>query len=917
MFSLSRFTASLCLATLALFGPDGGFRARSQVPVSKYYHDITARYNGYFIAKERMAEIEAFVHDNYTWNFNTLLPVFALYDSTSMASMSTKIVECIEKASIAIQRHPESSWTHRAYLVIGRARMYGVEFPDAIETFKYVNTHADAEEVRQLALIYLLRSYLESGEVRNSKATVDHLGRKKIRDVNLERYHLNLAYFYQVKEDWPQMVLHLRQSLLHVKDKAYRARLFYILGQVESLIEHPKEAHEAFLEAISLSKDYDITLNSRLNLVRLTPSSRAPSTERKIARYFRKMLNDEKNKPDRDRIYYHMGLHDYQKGNYKEALARYKDGLKEPSSGQELQGILYHAIASLYYDDLEDYYSAKPYYDSTIQVISEAAKGYDLIFSRQSTLSEFLTHYQELQACDSLLALSRLSGEELESFLSGILQEEQRAFEGEMRKKRRARILSSGTSGGGSGFSTFESKTISDQSSVSGDWYFYIPSEVVRGKAEFQRLWGNRALGDNWRRLVGSSLRGPGREGDGRPQRKDSPLPSLDRGKFPEGLAGEELGSGVAGKEGQQPSADGVDGSGSPQGDEFLPEQRRKELLSKIPGEEQMPALLGRLEKACYHLGFIYNLKLAEKENAVDMFCRVVNEFPDSDRRAESLYQLFLISKARGENAESQHLRLLMKVDYPDSVYTHLSFNPNYLEDLRELNEQYRAQYLETYDLYLEKKFEESLHKTDSLLATWKDESLTRDKNLINEYGDNLELVRTFNIGHTRPAYDYQKALNRFIHRYPDSELAPRASYLLKVSQDHQINLYSSSAGRYVSGSSRGAQLFILLYPRQDASLEEKLLEGVRTMVRDKAGGLDLGRFVLSDQYASLTLESFPDKRFVTTFIEGFGTYASLEKSLEENEILTLAITRENLDILFETKDVDSYLQFFNRHYQL
>ena len=32
------------------------------------------------------------------------------------------------------------------------------------------------------------------------------------------------------------------------------------------------------------------------------------------------------------------------------------------------------------------------------------------------------------------------------------------------------------------------------------EWYFYNPATVANGKNEFQRLWGQRQLADDWRR---------------------------------------------------------------------------------------------------------------------------------------------------------------------------------------------------------------------------------------------------------------------------------------------------------------------------------------------------------------------------------------------------------------------------------
>ena len=53
--------------------------------------------------------------------------------------MEELITDCVEKASIAIQRHEGSRWEDDSYVLVGKARYYASEYADAIETFKYVN----------------------------------------------------------------------------------------------------------------------------------------------------------------------------------------------------------------------------------------------------------------------------------------------------------------------------------------------------------------------------------------------------------------------------------------------------------------------------------------------------------------------------------------------------------------------------------------------------------------------------------------------------------------------------------------------------------------------------------------------------------------------------------------------------------
>ena len=90
--------------------------------INSGYHDLTAHYNGYFIAREKIKEIEAGIFNKYKWNYNRTLPVFAPFDTTDSRSLEATLLDCIEKASIAIQRHPESKWQDDAYILVGKER---------------------------------------------------------------------------------------------------------------------------------------------------------------------------------------------------------------------------------------------------------------------------------------------------------------------------------------------------------------------------------------------------------------------------------------------------------------------------------------------------------------------------------------------------------------------------------------------------------------------------------------------------------------------------------------------------------------------------------------------------------------------------------------------------------------------------
>ncbi|PIQ22029.1 MAG: hypothetical protein COW65_05440, partial [Cytophagales bacterium CG18_big_fil_WC_8_21_14_2_50_42_9] len=136
-----------------------GCSAERHNPVSRVYQNTTARYNAFFLGNERLQELEAGVAAKAIPDYNRVLPIFPYIDSVTASGYKKELEEIIKKASYPIQKHPTSDWTDNSYLLIGKARFYGLEYDDAIKTFKYVNSTSTNEVTRHEALLWLMRSF--------------------------------------------------------------------------------------------------------------------------------------------------------------------------------------------------------------------------------------------------------------------------------------------------------------------------------------------------------------------------------------------------------------------------------------------------------------------------------------------------------------------------------------------------------------------------------------------------------------------------------------------------------------------------------------------------------------------------------------------------------------------------------------
>ena len=66
--------------------------------ISVSYHNTTARYNAYYIARERIREVEAGIKESQNNNYDEILNVYPPLDSAISVTYAIQIEECLKKS---------------------------------------------------------------------------------------------------------------------------------------------------------------------------------------------------------------------------------------------------------------------------------------------------------------------------------------------------------------------------------------------------------------------------------------------------------------------------------------------------------------------------------------------------------------------------------------------------------------------------------------------------------------------------------------------------------------------------------------------------------------------------------------------------------------------------------------------------
>lgn len=824
---------------------------------SNVYHNLTAHYNGYYYAREKIREVETAIKKSIDDDHNQILRLYPKLDTVLAKTYSKDTEEAIKMASISIQRHPNSRWVDDNYLMVGLARMYSCDFVNAIQTFKYVNTKSKDLNTRHRALIYLIRTFTENEQFDKAEEAFRFLEKEKLSKENSKILFMEKAYYYQVRGDYDNMVRNLAHvdSLLTKSDE--RGRTYFIIGQVYQKLGFGSEAYNYYRKCINTNPTYEIDFYARLNMAQVARLDDSHDVK-ELRRQFEKMLNDTKNLEFKDKIYYELAEFERKQGNLNEAISNYKFAA-HAGSNKRIQGSAFLRLGQIHFDSLKKYSLAKNYYDSAVSALPRDFENYDNIKKRQEVLGEFAKYTETIQWQDSLLYMASIDSVILRVQLDSVLASRKKLEEESTRKKKRR----TGSGGGNNQNNPF----FLEDSNATSDWYFGNPSAVGSGQTEFQRVWGNIKLEDNWRRSNKTTIN-------------------------------EDIGNEVA-------AADGAQTANTSKPTDNAPNEVDK-IFTQLPlTEVDKQKSLDKIEDAYFNLGDLFFLQLNEKNNAQNTYVTLLDRFPKSKFKPEVLYKLYLINSEANKDKAARYYQDLVQ-NYPNSNFTRLLLNPDYLKETSAAAEKQKEIYKVAYRDFENGQIKSSQEKLNEAFQLGE-----------TGFSPQLNLLKILITGKTEDINRYQLELNEFLKKYPDDPLKPYAQKLLASSKDLQQKLEKSRSIRYVN--SLDEPHYFVISHLQRSKISDNLATLLENFINQyyKGSKLKTSNLILNETYVLTMVSEFPDQLSAVDFFDKFNNQTWADNTLSTHKFDIFVITKDNSDILYRTKALDEYLTFFDRNYKI
>ncbi|MDE6403921.1 MAG: hypothetical protein K2K86_08965, partial [Muribaculaceae bacterium] len=189
-----------------------------------------------------------------------------------------------------------------------------------------------------------------------------------------------------------------------------------------------------------------------------------------------------------------------------------------------------------------------------------------------------------------------------------------------------------------------------------------------------------------------------------------------------------------------------------------------------------------------YNMGVILKDKMDDYSAANNEFQRLLKDYPDNIYRLDAYFNLYLMAMRRGDTATAEHYRQLILSDFAESPQGVALLDPNYIENLRKMDEVQETMYARAFEAYI-------------------NDDNTAVHNIYNEMNEQYSmspLMPNFMFLHAlayvtdREPAKFKDVLNEMLERYPQTTLSPYASAWLKgISQGRRLQ---TDAGTNVRG---------------------------------------------------------------------------------------------------------------------
>ena len=756
-----------------------GCSTQKNTSKTRFWHSFTAKYNTYYNGSQAFIDGSLEKEKGNKDNFTEMLPLYTVGNKQSRDLGKGNFDRAIEKSEKTIKQHSikaKPEWTKsrrktdkdkewlgrkeynpflwKAWLLLGKSQFQKGAFDEAAATFSYMSRlYQTQPAINGIARSWLARSYMELDWIYDAEDVIRNMRRDSMHFRAQDDWDFAYANYYLKTGDYQKSIPYLRKAIRHEKRKTQKARMWFVMAQMETQLGHRDAAYKAYQHVIRQNPPYELEFNARIAQTEVMAKG---NTKKMISR-LKRMAASDKNKDFLDQVYYAIGNIYMTVPDTMKAIGAYEKGIEKATRSGIEKGVLLLRLGGVYWD-MERYSDAKRCYGEAIGLLDKERPDYEELSNRSKILDELVPHTDAIHLQDSLQELAKMDEKSRNEAIDRVIEELKKKEKEERDKAREAEVeaAQSKQAAVGNRSQRTSAQNTANQQQKNGPWYFYNQMAINQGKQQFQKQWGKRENADHWRRA------------------NQTVVASLDTEAA---LSADSLGNPGNPESPENPETpDKVDEKEKAEADSAQNDPHKREYyLAQIPfTEEQVQESNLLIMDGLFHSGVIFkdkldNLRLAEKQ-----LVRLTEDYPDYEKNDEAWYHKYLMYARMGRMEEADRCLAFMKDSFPESDWTILLSDPYFVENARFGEHIEDSLYAATYEAFKASRYNE-VKINAQLSAERFPLGENRPKFL---FIDGLSLL---NEGDAKGCVEQLKTV---VEKYPKSEVSEMAGMIIKGVQE-------------------------------------------------------------------------------------------------------------------------------------
>ncbi|GAB5538307.1 MAG: hypothetical protein Salg2KO_04100 [Salibacteraceae bacterium] len=843
--------------------------------VNRTYHNITARYNGFFNGRMALQDAHRKMEEAHEEDYTQLLPIFIYEDDAVVQPVFPDLERAIEKTSMVVDRHSmdisgkeNCKWIDDTWIVMGEANYLKDELVQAKQIFDFTKRKYPDPQIEQLSRYWLARIYTRQGEYVRAGDELRKLENGTgFPEKRLGELYAFKADYYLQQDRKEEAIEELQKSIANTRNRDEKTRRMFILAQLLRLEGDGSGSSAMYQQVIKRNPEYEMAFYAKINRALAFDVTKGDVEE--VRKILFKMLKDDKNIEYQDQIYYALAELELKEGDEPEGIEYLHLATKKSVRNGNTKGLAFYKLGEIFFAK-KDYPVAQAYYDSTVTFLSTEHPEYDQILAIANNLTQMMRDIEIVEFQDSLQAFAQRPEKEqermIELMIEDLIQEEQ--------DKERQRQLEESQAQA----NKFTQRTETNRNITRGAWYFYNPAAVGFGAGEFKKIWGSRKNEDDWRR-----------------KDKTSVAPLL-----------------LESEDGLELESDTTEGANDPKNPNYY--------WKNVPDtEEKMARSNALIIEALYDLAIVYKDRMKDEPAAIETFEELLARYDSTKYHPNVYYQLYRIYQQNGNTNKADYYKDLLLKDYAETDYAKVILNPDYAQESVQDNRLIEEIYNRAYTYFKQGFYEKVYNLTEKSIAEWPDHS----------YKPNFVLLRALALGKIDGESRMIKELEEVVKVYGSLEVGAEARKILdyfkngkkietieEVEEEESAEEIAKLKEQYTYDI--GAEHnFIMIIP--DTADQSAIQNKVSNFNRKYFGtkGFKTSYIPLRDGMGMVVVSKVGFVNPAVTYYNTFTNATMDTKVFQDRGYKYFVISFDNYARFFKDPVVSAYSEFFNESYPL